>query len=117
MALDLNINTLEKKKFAEFLGETCIRVFVANPTEGNSVKNYGRESIIDGEDYATVIFSKQMLSTNYTAMVSIETNDADPIFFGHVVKNKTINGMTIQLNAPVNNSSYYIDWAVLESSV
>lgn len=116
MALDLNINTLEKAKFVEFGGETCLRVFVVNPSSGGSnVKNYGRESIINGQDYATIVFTVAMLTTTYTALISIETDDGDPIFLSHIVKNKTVNGMTIQLNAPVNNSSYYIDWAVVEN--
>ena len=115
MSLDPNINTLEKRKFVEYAGETCIRVYLVNPPESREIKNYGRESVILGQDYATIVFDTAMLNTNYTAIITIETDDSDPFFLSHIVKNKTVNGMTVQLNAPVNNSSYYIDWAVMEN--
>lgn len=115
MALDPNINTLEKAKFVEYGGETCLRVFVVNPSETKEVKNYGRENVLNGQDYATIVFSVPMLSTNYTTLITIETDDADPIFLSHVVKNKTLSGMTVKLNAPVNTSGYFVHWAVMEN--
>lgn len=116
MSLDQNINTLEKAKFVEYLGETCLRVFVVNQSGGaSSVKNYGTENVLNGQDYATILFSNVMSTTTYTVLVSVECDDSDPIFLNWVAKNKTFNGMTIKLNAPVDSSNYFISWAVLEA--
>lgn len=111
MALDPNINTLEKAKFVEYLGETCLRVLVVN----QATKNFGRENVLIGQDYVTIVFDKVMSNSNYTELISIESDDFSPIFFNHITKNKTVNGMTIQLNAPVDTPNYFVNWAVLES--
>lgn len=115
MSLDPNINTLEKRKFLEYAGETCLRVYLVNPPESREIKNYGRENVILGQDYVTIVFDTPMLAANFTAIITIETDDSEPIFLSYVIKNMTVNGMMIKFNAPVDSSDYYVHWAVMES--
>lgn len=114
--LSENLNALEKAKFVDYQGNTAIRVFVVNPSSGGSspVTNFGRENFLNGQDYATIIFDVAMSNANYTTLISIESNDDDPIFLNYLIKNKTENGMTIKLNAPVDSSNYFVSWAVLD---
>lgn len=114
--LSENLNSLEKAKFVDYQGNTAIRVFVVNPSSGgsSSVTDFGRENVINGQSYVTIVFSVAMSNENYVPLVNIETDDSDPAFLNYVVKDKTVNGMTIKFNAPVDSSNYYVSWAVLD---
>lgn len=111
MAAEGNINTLEKAKFADFGGETVVRVLVVN----QALKNYGRELIPDGSDTVVIAFNSAMTSTSYAHMASIEVDEFNPIFHNLIVKDKTLLGMTVQLNAPVVGNNYFLNWAVMEN--
>ncbi len=114
--LSENLNALEKAKFVDYQGNTAIRVFVVNPSSGgsSSVTNFGIENLINGQDYATIVFENAMSNNGYAVLVAIESNDDDPIFLNYLIKNKTVNGMTIKLNAPVDSSNYFLSWVVLD---
>ena len=115
MALSENINALEKAKFVEFSGETAVRVYVVNPSGGgSSVKNFGIESILNGQDYATIVFDTAMTDTNYSSIINIECDDSNPIFLNYIVTNKSTLGMTVKLNAPVDSDNYSVSYAVME---
>lgn len=111
MALPENINTLEKAKFLEFLGETAIKVVVVN--QQNFIKNYGSKNISIGETTIDIIFSTEMSDTNYCAIVTIENNTSNPIFLNPVVIGKYTDKVSVLFNAPTDSNDYVINYAIL----
>jgi hypothetical protein len=47
------------------------------------VTNFGIENLINGQDYATIVFENTMSNNGYAVLVAIESNDDDPIFLNY----------------------------------
>lgn len=72
----------------------------------------GIVSLVSGESSKTITFSSAWDDVNYVASIDIECDDSNPIFLSYVVKNKTVNGFTVLLNAPVDSNNYKINYKI-----
>lgn len=115
MSLPENINTLEKAKFLEYLGEVALKVFVVNQQNGTTVKNFGRENILFGQSYVDIIFSTPMLNTAYSLTLGLESSDLNPIFMSYLITSKLTTGARITFNAPADSNNFFLSWQAVEA--
>jgi len=120
MALPENINTLEKTKFTEDSeGNTAVNVVIKeglniiNIVGDGIVRNYGIVNISILSDYVDITFTNAMANTNYSVIVTFQTEEVIPMFINCIVQNKTINAMRIKFNAPVDSSNYFLSYVVI----
>lgn len=120
MALPENINTLEKTKFTEDSeGNTAVNVVIKeglniiNIVGDGIVRNYGIVNIAILSDYVDITFTNAMANTNYSVIVTFQTEEVIPMFINCIVQNKTINSMRIKFNAPVDSSNYFLSYVVI----
>ena len=115
MTLPANINTLEKEKFLEYLGEVALKVFVVNQPNGTTVKNFGRESIIFGQSYVDLIFNTPMTDGNYSLTLGLESSDPNPTFMSYLITSKLTTGARITFNAPADSNNFFLSWQAVEA--
>lgn len=80
---------------------------------GATVSRSGESTIANATQNVTVTFSSAVSSTSYSIDYSLlNTVDAQPIYLQGIVTGKTVNGFTVQLNAPTDSANYIIDYKV-----
>lgn len=62
---------------------------------------------------ATVTFSTPVPDTNYVPTVNFFTSSSIPIFQPIVITNKTVSGFTVQWNSPIPDSTYSLNYFVV----
>lgn len=71
----------------------------------------GSEAISNGAQTHTVTFSAAMVDINYAVIPSLyNSTDVDPSYLTAVVTQKTVNGFTVEFNAPVDSANYVLDY-------
>lgn len=69
------------------------------------------ETISNGAQTLSVVFSSNIGSANYALNVTIENNvDADPIYLTAVITNKTDTGFDVELSAPTDSANYVLNY-------
>lgn len=116
MALSENINALEKAKFVEFSGETAVRVYVVNQSSGgvgsSSPSNYGLVQIPNGQDNLDITFLTEMLNTDYTVVLTIQTDEQNPTVLSYLISDKTTTGFKANFNAPADSDLYFVNYII-----
>ena len=88
------------------------------PVANTSIEIGVRSAIVNlvaGEVAKTIVFASPAANANYAPLISFLCDDANPIFPGYVIQNKTINGFTIKLSGPVDSNNYKISYRVSEA--
>jgi hypothetical protein len=58
-----------------------------------------------------VVFVGQLSSSDYVLTVNIENSlDAEPSVYPTLIRNKTINGFTIDFSGKIDSNNYYLNW-------
>lgn len=82
---------------------------------GTGVLRAGSQNITNGSSSVSVAFSTAVANTAYRiTLFFVNTVDADPIFLSAMVTNKTVNGFTLKLNAPVDTANYKVEYSINE---
>lgn len=98
-----------------YLNSTSGKIRVYNGSswqDAGESSRTGKAALSLGDSSKTITFSSPWPDTLYIPVVSIECDDADPIFLNYVIQNKTVNGFSIKLNAAVDSNSYIINYKV-----
>lgn len=59
-----------------------------------------------------VTFSTAKLNANYAVVPCFECDDDNPNFFSYYLKNKTVNGFSIVMNAPTDSANYKLNYTI-----
>ncbi len=82
--------------------------YYTNPTidiqEGVTVLSAGISSIF-------IAFANQLSSDEYVLTVSLENRmDTEPSIYPALIRNKTINGFTVDFSGEIDSDNYYLNW-------
>lgn len=94
-------------------GTTFDDLLTASQVSGTSDNRSGTDAIPVDTNFVDVTFSAAMPTADYSATVSMENaSDNDPIFFSHIVRDKTVSGFRIILNGNADTANYIANWKV-----
>ena len=111
--------------YVTYEGAEQIGSYYYNTTK-NTIRLYGnngwkdyaietRSGVVDipnGADSLTVAFSSAYQDANYFVNCSIICNDSNPIFLNFIIKNMTVNGFDIKLNAQTDSANYKLSYQI-----
>lgn len=81
-----------------------------------STEYAGIQTLTNGSVGQTVTFGAPLGVSNFRVVVTMENQvDGSPQFQPLNISNKTVNGFTVNWNAPLDSSNYALDWILYES--
>lgn len=81
--------------------------------QGNLLGHADSSAIANGAATHSVVFPAPMPNLNYSLTFDITNEvDADPIYLIVVATQKTVNGFTVEFNAPTDSANYVLEWKV-----
>jgi hypothetical protein len=71
----------------------------------------GVTNIISGISSIFITFAIQLSSRDYVLTVNLENSiDAEPSIYPILIRNKTINGFTVDFSEEMDSDNYYLNW-------
>jgi len=68
-------------------------------------------NVASGISSIFVSFASQLSTTEYVLTVNIENSvDEEPSLYPVLIRNKTINGFTIDFSGEIDSDNYYLNW-------
>ncbi len=71
----------------------------------------GVTNIVSGSSSVFINFDNQLSANDYVLTINIENSvDIEPSVYPTLIRNKTVDGFTIDFSGEIDSDNYYLNW-------